>query len=271
MAQDDPVPIGATRIPLSGGTSDLVVVEAPLVLEVGGGRVITMRTPMGESPDLDWAVGFLASEGVIAEMADVVSIAWVGVDPQVDQAPAIADSVVARLRDGIITDGMAILSRTHEMRPSCGICGVDSPQALVSGFPKLNRSGPVVSPMQAAELLERLTASQPLFRATGGCHGAGIFSPTGELLAVAEDIGRHNALDRAIGQCLRKGISPNGAVLALSGRAGYELIVKALRVGIHTIASVGAASSFAVALAQAANARLLGFVKEDGEARVYSD
>lgn len=266
---DPATPAGAIRLRLPDGR-DYVVLEAPLVMEAGEGRIVTMRTPMGEQADLDWAVGFLATEGVIDQFSNILELDWIGSDPEVDPAPPIADAVRVRLASGHPPEGTTILTRSHEMRASCGICGVESPEAVVRDFAPLGRSGGEVSVADAAALIDRMRAKQPLFRATGGCHGAAIFAPDGEMLAVAEDIGRHNALDRAVGQCLRRGVEVKGTVLALSGRAGYELVVKALRVGIPTIVSVGAASSYAVDLVRAAGARLIGFVREPGDGRVYN-
>lgn len=264
-------PLGAARVALPDGGADDVVLEAPLVLDSGAGQIVTMRTPMGEQADLDWAIGFLASEGVIQSVRDVLSIEWVGSDPAVDPMPPISDTVVVKLAPGIATGASSILKRGHEMRASCGICGVQSPAALVRSIGKVERGGRAVDAARVASMLGAMRAKQILFQSTGGCHGAALFDRDGGMIALAEDIGRHNALDRVIGAALRRGLEPRGMVLALSGRAGYELVVKALRVGIPTIVSVGAASAFAVELARAAGATLIGFARDDGRIRVYAD
>jgi len=263
--------LGAVRVALPGGGHDEVVLEAPLVLEAGGGQVVTMRTPMGEQADLDWAIGFLASEGVIAGMADVVCVEWVGSDPVIDPMPPIADTVRVKLAASIAPEKAAVLRRGHEMRASCGICGVESPSALAQALGRVPHPCGVPDAGRVEAMLSSMRERQALFLATGACHGAAVFDARGALVAVAEDIGRHNALDRVIGQCLRGGSTDLAdATLALSGRAGYELVVKAIRVGIPAIVSVGAASSFAVELARASGVRLVGFARGGGAFRVYS-
>jgi FdhD protein len=266
-------PTGARAVPLPGGGHDLVVIEEPLFLDIAGTRLLTMRTPMGEAADLDWALGFLASEGVIEDISEIRELAFTQGDP----AAQTADEVRVGLWRPSATDRLGSLTRTHEMRASCGLCGVASAESLAKGIRPLPTARPAITPVQTASLIAQLRVAQPLFAATGGCHGAGIAAPTGAFHAVAEDIGRHNALDRALGACLRLGVRPADSVAVLSGRAGYELVVKCLRVGVPVIVSVGAASSFAVDLARAANATLIGFVRGDDSAddrptmRIYSD
>jgi FdhD protein len=268
-----------------------VVLEAPLALETAAGQLVTMRTPMGEQADLDWAVGFLASEGVISGTHDIASMQWIGSDPTIDPMPPIADTVRVTLASTVDASHKAILSRSHEIRASCGICGVESPAALVASLGRVPRPRPGPKPSLIHHAVAAMRSHQPLFHATGACHGAAIFTSDGTPVAVAEDIGRHNALDRVIGQSLRVNSGPGtpassrrnpeaaenpqaidlrDALLVLSGRAGYELIVKAIRVGIPAIVCVGAASSFAIELARAADVRLVGFARPDGTPRVYT-
>jgi FdhD protein len=120
-------------------------------------------------------------------------------------------------------------------------------------------------------MVRTLSAQQSRFQKTGGCHAAGVFSPAGALLASAEEVGRHNALDKAIGLAARAKVDLKGTVCVLSGRGGFELLLKALRVGVAVTASVSAASSLAVAIAEEAGATLVGFVREGKEPRVYAD
>lgn len=287
MPTPDHIPPGSIRTPLAGDSSDLVVLEAPLSLETAGTQLVTMRTPMGEQADLDWAVGFLASEGVIQTTQSIAAIQWIGSDPALDPMPPIADTVRVSLASSVDPARKAILSRSHEIRASCGICGVESPAALVASLGHVPRPRPALGQSLIRRAVAAMRERQPLFQATGACHGAAIFTSDGTPVAVAEDIGRHNALDRVIGHCLRASAPPgtpasrpknpgsqsidlSDALLVLSGRAGYELIVKAIRVGIPAIVSVGAASSFAVDLARAANVRLVGFARPDGTPRVYT-
>jgi FdhD protein len=120
-------------------------------------------------------------------------------------------------------------------------------------------------------MVKELTSRQERFKKTGGCHAAGVFSAEGELWSFGEDVGRHNALDKAIGLAARAGRDLREGVVILSGRGGFELLLKSLRVGVAVTASVGAASSLAVEIADEAGATLVGFVREGKPGRVYSD
>ena len=120
-------------------------------------------------------------------------------------------------------------------------------------------------------MVSLLETKQALFARTGGCHAAGIFSAEGELWASAEDVGRHNALDKAIGLAARAGRDFGQAIAVLSGRGGFELLLKSLRVGIAVTASVSAASSLAVEIAEETGATLVGFVRDAKLPRVYAD
>ena len=160
------------------------------------------------------------------------------------------------------------LTRTHEIRPSCGICGLvdvdqmlDELEALLPGVPKLDR-GELEARRQAFE------RSQPLFDVTGACHGAMLFAPDGSVIGRGEDVGRHNALDKAIGAAARDGHPLTQATAFLSGRAGFDLVLKCLRVRIPVILSVSAPSALAFDLCQSSGATLVGFVRP-GRAKVY--
>lgn len=270
------LPAGAEQLMLADGSVEIVVREEALFLDVAGTQLLTMRTPMGEAADREWALGFLAGEGVIEDLSEVRAIHYTPASEQSDLASdqRAADLIRVELNRSGASERLGSLSRTHEMRASCGLCGVSSPQALVQGFKTLKEGTPVIRANQLQGLVDNLRAQQPLFAATGGCHGTAIVNASGKQLAVREDIGRHNALDRAIGACMEAGVYFDECIAVLSGRAGYELVVKCLRVGISTILSVGAASTFAIELARAANATLIGFIRTRNGAlhmQVYAD
>ncbi len=162
------------------------------------------------------------------------------------------------------------LQRTHEIRSSCGACGLVDPAqiledtpALLPGLPRLRRSA-------IPGLLARLQEHQPLFAATGACHGAVLCDAEGRVLGHGEDVGRHNALDKAIGMAARAGRDLTRAIAVLSGRAGHDLVVKCLRVRVPVIVSVSGPSALAFDLCQQAGATLVGFARGD-RAQVYSD
>jgi FdhD protein len=163
------------------------------------------------------------------------------------------------------------LARAHELRASCGLCGRASAEGLAAGLAPLEAGKPRVDLASLAGMVRALEERQELFRRTGGCHGAAIFSATGELWSVAEDVGRHNALDKAIGEAARDGRALGEGVAVLSGRGGFELVLKALRVGIAVVASVSAASSLAIEICDEAGATLVGFVRPAQAPRVYTD
>lgn len=237
---------------MSGAEADVVAVEEPLEIQAvhGGGRrtlSVTMRTP---GADADLARGFLFTEGAIASEEDVERVV------EGDHA------VEVHLRHALRTD-WAQLERHVYVSSSCGVCGKTSLDAVrqtcTTTAPECTMSADVLG-----RLPERLREAQRAFDATGGIHAAGWFTLDGELLAFAEDVGRHNALDKLIGELLRTDRIPlkPGAVL-LSGRASFELIQKARLAGAAIVAAVGAPSSLAVELAADGNVTLVGFLRRD--------
>jgi FdhD protein len=268
-AAEEPQPIpgmapqGAVRRELEGSRPDLLVQEEPLLIEVQGNPLLTMRTP---GRDQDLALGFLLGEGVIAAAAEVEAIEFTPGDAEALRA----DTVRVRLARPPDARTRGRLQRTHEIRSSCGACGLADPAqiledtpALLPGVPKLQRSA-------LPRLFRLLQERQPLFAATGACHGALLASADGRVLGHGEDVGRHNALDKAIGMAARTGHDFTRAIALLSGRAGYDLVVKCLRVRIPVIASVSAPSALAFDLCRSAGATLIGFVRGD-RAQVYCD
>ncbi len=243
--------------------SDFVAVEAPLEIRVGGRPlVITMRTP---GHDEELAAGFLYAEGVLTSGDQIVSI---GTEPGsgVSDREALAagkvgsgDRVLLELRGAPDPGAVQRAQRDFRATAACGVCGKESLEDLDQALP------PIAQVECATDLLdnlpERMRPHQTLFEATGGIHAAGLFTLEGELLCVREDIGRHNAVDKVIGRAVLDGAaSLADRILVVSGRAGFELVQKALKAAIPVMVSVGAASSLAVDMASAAGMTLYTFV-----------
>ena len=243
--------------------SDYVAVEAPLELRVGGRPlVITMRTP---GHDEELAAGFLFAEGVLTSGAQIVSIQiepGSGVSAPDELAAGqvgSGDRVLVELRGGLDPGAVQRAQRDFRATAACGVCGKESLEDLDQPLPQIARVE------CGTELLDSLPARmrphQALFAATGGIHAAGLFTLAGELLCVREDIGRHNAVDKVIGRAVLDGAtSLADRILVVSGRAGFELVQKALKAAIPIMVSVGAASSLAVDMASAAGMTLYTFV-----------
>ena len=242
--------VEVTRIP--GGTSgDLVAVEEPLEVRIGGGPVaVTMRTP---GHDEELALGFCLSEGLRpadARLPDDLAANAVEVD-----AP------------GFDPDRLA---RSFYTSSSCGVCGKGALEAVAVEAPRIVSEVRVPAAL-VSELPERLRAAQLAFDATGGLHAAGLFSAGGELLCVREDVGRHNALDKVVGWAFREGLLPLAdAILCLSGRLSFELVQKAAVAGCPVLVAVGAPSSLAIELAADRGVTLCGFVRR-GSLNVYTE
>ena len=234
---------------------DRVAIERPLQIRVRVGadeRVLstTMRTP---GDDVALAVGFLHAEGVLAG-ADTLR----GAD-QIDD-----DSVRVELAPSA-ADALAASARAFVTSAACGVCGRADLDGLATACAPQPDDGARVTAAVIHRLPVALRAAQETFDSTGGLHAAALFSLDGELRAVHEDVGRHNAVDKLVGRLLLAGRLPaRAAVLMLSGRASFELVQKAEAAGIPIVAAVGAPSSLAVERAAAAGLTLLGFVRDGG-------
>jgi FdhD protein len=240
--------------------ADLLAAEEPLGIRIGGQAVtLTMRTP---GDDIDLAAGFLVSEGVVRSAADIAQIKICGADgcdhAAHDGAGNIAD--VSLRPDLPAPPG---LRRSFLTTSACGVCGKASIQDLsVRPDTDLSADQARVAPAVLAALPGRLRGAQRVFASTGGLHAAGLFRADGELLAVREDVGRHNAVDKVVGWALREGRLPlAGCVLLVSGRASFELVQKAVMAGIPVLAAVSAPSSLAADLAEQAGLTLVGFLR----------
>jgi FdhD protein len=230
---------------------DELAIEEPLEIRVDGEPlVVTMRTP-GEDEEL--ALGFLAGEGLIGGRDDIDAAG-----PTDDLAANIID---VRTRAGLRRDPGA---RNFYTTSSCGVCGKGALESVrVEAGEPLQQ--PVVDPSLVVSAPARARAEQTAFERTGGLHATALFdAESGELVVVREDVGRHNAMDKALGSQLLAGRYPlPGVVACLSGRASFELVQKAALAGLAGIVAVGAPSSLAVELAREREMLLCGFVKSD--------
>jgi FdhD protein len=242
--------VEALRLPGRDVEHDVVAVEEPLEIRIGGEPVaVTMRTP---GHDEELALGFCLTEGlepVSARAPDDLAANTVDVD-----APGFDPD---RLRRSFYTSS------------SCGVCGKGAIEAVEVGAPRVESRLEIPFAL-AASLPERLLEAQRAFAATGGLHATGLFDAEGELLCVREDVGRHNALDKAIGWAFLEGRLPLSAnVLCVSGRLSFELVQKAAVAGCPVLVAVGAPSSLAVELAADRGLTLCGWTR-DGRTTVYS-
>jgi FdhD protein len=261
------VPVQKVDGDSSAPVQDLLAVEEPLEIRLGPKSVsITMRTP---GHDFELAAGFLFTEGILHDAAEIREIHWS--PPHVNGNPRqLGNSVTVELNPGVEVD-LDRLERHFYTTSSCGVCGKASIEAIqMQGCPVLPRNAPLVETSVIHQLPATLRREQPVFERTGGLHAAALFDPQGKLQLLREDVGRHNAVDKLIGSQMLAGQTPlGGHLLLVSGRASFELVQKALMAGIPILAAVGAPSSLAVETAQRFNMTLLGFVR-DGRFNIYS-
>jgi FdhD protein len=235
---------------------DTLAVEEPLEIRLGGEPfTVTMRTP---GHDVELALGFLVAEGVLRSGADVVSARHCP-DAARDSDGAATHNVV----EVVLADGVAppAAARHRHVSSACGLCGTQSIDAVRGrGAVDLAADATCVPARVLAALPERLRSAQRVFERTGGLHAAGLFTATGDLRCLREDVGRHNAVDKVVGWAFQHGLLPlRGHVLQVSGRASFELVQKAWLAGLPVLAAVSAPSSLAADLAQEAGMVLVGF------------
>ena len=243
--------VPVVRYPEDTDEHDLVAVEEPLEIRIGGEPVaVTMRTP---GHDEELALGFCLSEGLAPTAAHVpddlaantVDVEAAGFDPE-------------RLKRHFYTSS------------SCGVCGKGAIEAVEVAAPRVESRLEVPRDV-VASLPARLLESQRAFAATGGLHATGLFDPSGELLCVREDVGRHNAMDKVLGWAFLDGALPfSSHVLGVSGRLSFELVQKAAVAGCPVLVAVGAPSSLAVELAADRGVTLCAWVR-DGRVSVYTE
>jgi FdhD protein len=235
---------------------DDLAAEEPLEIRVRKAPLaVTMRTP---GQDIDLAMGFLLTEGVIGAATDVVT-AQLCAGTDTPNTYNVVEVVLGPDVPPPVTDP----SRNFYRTSSCGVCGKASIDAVRtrSRFDVASDDFSVPARMLAT-LPDKLRAAQRTFDRTGGLHAAGLFSAAGELLALREDVGRHNAVDKVIGWALREGRIPlAGRVLLVSGRASFELTQKAWMAGLPLLAAVSAPSTLAAELADEAGMTLVGFLR----------
>jgi FdhD protein len=238
--------------------SDTLVVEEPLEIRVNGTPVtVTMRTP---GSDIELARGFLLTEGVIVHRDDVLTVRYCrGAESNGANTYNVLDVTLA---GHLPAPGLDVI-RNFYTTSSCGVCGKASLEAvrLVSRHAPGDDPSTVSSSVLAA-MPAQLRSAQKVFARTGGLHGAALFTTDGTLLAVREDVGRHNAVDKVIGWALEEARIPlGGSVLLVSGRASFELTQKAVMAGIPVLAAVSAPSSLAVDLAAQSGLTLVAFLR----------
>jgi FdhD protein len=239
-----------TRVP-GGEAADVVAVEEPLEIRIGGAPVaVTMRTP---GHDEELALGFALAEGLVprgARAPDDLAANTVEVD-----APGF---------------DLSRVQRNFYTSSSCGVCGKGALEAVAVEAPRVESDLHVAASL-VASLPERLRGAQAAFEATGGLHATGLFSAEGDLLCLREDVGRHNALDKVVGWAFLDGRLPlTRSILCLSGRLSFELVQKAAVAGCPLLVAVGAPSSLAVELAGDRGLTLCGFVR-GGSVNVYTE
>lgn len=255
-----PLPVVRSTRP-AAAEEDLVAVEEPLEIRLAGETVaVIMRTP-GEDHLL--ALGYLFGEGLIARAEDAAAVYHCGRlgDEGYGNSVEVAPASGAR----IAWDRLDASRRGGVTSSACGVCGRAAVDDLLAGVAPLAGGDPVPAAAVTAAMAA-LRRHQPTFEATGGTHAAALWDAAGGLIAAHEDVGRHNAVDKVVGALLlarARGARPAPAVLAMSGRGGFEIVQKAARAGVPVVACVSAPTTLAVAVARAAGVALCGFVRGD--------
>ncbi|UHO40567.1 formate dehydrogenase accessory sulfurtransferase FdhD [Chryseobacterium capnotolerans] len=254
--------------------SDDLSVEEPLEIRISYGpkdqRItknisVTMRTP---GNDAELAAGFLFTEGIISGSHQIQNIDH----PQAECSRNRENIIEVELTEDF-TPHLQNADRNFYTTSSCGVCGKGSIESIktVSTFQDIKREERILLFDVLYQLSDNLQSFQNNFSATGGIHASGVFDVDGQLLALREDVGRHNALDKLIGHALFTGQLPlKDKILVLSGRASFELIQKAAMAGITVVAAIGAPSSLAVDVAKEFNMTLLGFLR-DNRFNIYNE
>ena len=261
-----PAPLTVHR-PGRGDAEDLVAVEEPLEIRLAGETVAVILRSPGDDHRL--ALGYLFGEGIIREAIDATAVYHCGrlgeegYGNTIEVAPASGAA--------IDWDRVDVSRRGGVTNSACGVCGRSAVEDLLTGMPPLPE-GPAVSAAAISAAVAGLRGQQPTWDATAGTHAAALWDLEGTLVAAHEDVGRHNAVDKVVGALLllrAAGQTPAPAILATSGRGGFEIVQKAARAGIPVVACVSAPTTLAVEVARAANVTLCGFVR-DGRLNVYA-
>ncbi|MGB3683646.1 MAG: formate dehydrogenase accessory sulfurtransferase FdhD [Rubrobacteraceae bacterium] len=263
-----------TRVKVFEGDSarrrpDTLATEEPMEIRlVSGGETqtvaVTMRTP---GADFELAAGFLYGEGIVTSRDDIRRISYC-VDPEVD-AEQQYNIVNVELRPGLDYD-VRSLERHFYTTSACGVCGKASLEQLeLRGCPVIP-PGPEVPARTIYALPDKLRQRQGLFDSTGGLHAVALFDKDGDLLAIREDVGRHNATDKLVGWALLEGKLPlNKNIVLVSGRSSFEILQKCLTAGVPIVCAISAPSSLAVDVAREFGITLVGFLRDE-RFNVYS-
>lgn len=248
--------------------NDYLATEEPLEIQLNAGgeqrtAAITMRTP---GNDYELAAGFLYNEDVIQTKRDIIQMTYCVGDDRDQQEYNLLDVRLNRLR----LPELDQLERHFVINSACGVCGKTMVDELRSRQLPPMPAGPEVPFDVLTTLPETLRQSQSLFDTTGGLHAAGLFQADGTLMALREDVGRHNALDKVVGWALLNRKLPlEDAIIMVSGRASYELLQKCVVAGVSVLCAVSAPSSLAVEVAEQFGVTLIGFLR-DGRFNIYT-
>ncbi|MQA92631.1 MAG: formate dehydrogenase accessory sulfurtransferase FdhD [Gemmatimonas sp.] len=251
------------------GRVDYVATEEPLEIRLlaGGDRrtlAVTMRTP---GADFELAAGFLYGEGIVRTAEQIRRISYC-TGREIDDAQ-LYNIVNVELAEPALPD-LRGLERHFYTTSACGVCGKANLDALELRGCHALPAGPVVDAEIVYELPQRLRDAQRLFDSTGGLHAAALFTATGELISLREDVGRHNALDKLVGWALLEGRLPlTGQIVVVSGRSSFEIMQKALVAGVPMVCAVSAPSSLAVDVGRQFGMTLVGFLRA-GRFNIYS-
>ena len=247
---------GRTRV-----RPDALATEEPMEIRLISGAAkqtvaVTMRTP---GADFELAAGFLYGEGIVSSPEDILKISYcVDSDLDAEQQYNIVNVELRGDRDYYLKP----LERHFYTTSACGVCGKASLEQLELRGCSVRPSGPEVSAEVVYSLPEKLREAQGLFEATGGLHAAALFDAEGELVALREDVGRHNATDKLVGWALLEGRLPlSGQIVMVSGRSSFEILQKCLTAGVPIVCAVSAPSSLAVDVARQFNITLIGFLR----------
>lgn len=236
-------------------TPDWVAVEEPLEIRLSGEPFqVLMRLPGGEK---ELALGFLYTEGIVRHLNEVLALHFCGTGTDPVLPPNVVDVMLAP--EALERRGRRHLEVAYS---SCGLCAKEAVAEISQKWPPVANSLTVTT-AQLLALMGRLPEAQPIFHQTGGTHAAALASPDGNVFLSAEDIGRHNALDKVIGRALLERRDLTRLVALISGRISFEMALKCIRAGIPVLAAVSAPTTMALDLAQNLNLTLVGFARPD--------
>lgn len=261
-------PIRRVRQETCESTDDPVIVEEPLEIVINGQRVAVLMRMPGQEKEL--AAGFCVSEGYVRRADDLLLIHHCGLghpSPGEEDGDGTAASR-NRVEVRVTEEGFLPSSRPDVVRLIRSGCGAAEVTALSETLPFLSQDV-VLSAAVLLGLDRTMRDRQAIHHQVGGTHAAALFAPNGDLVVLAEDIGRHNAVDKVLGHCLLRHIPLDDKMLLTSGRASYEMAVKAIRVGLPVVATVSAPTSLAVRLAQDRGLTLIGYLR-GGRMNVYT-